>query len=97
MLSAYLRSEETIDVSLEKRMAGAEQDNPVNLRTASESTRRDLGWSSTTNSLPSGTEDSTFELVLELDRFMTSWTAAKSPDAVIEMIIGKQELKCSHN
>ena len=91
MLSAYLRSKESIDVSLQKRMAGAKIDVSVGFRLASDSTRSDLELSSTTHRHPSAAEATASEL--ELGKFMASLTAAESPDAVIRTIFGKQELK----
>lgn len=96
MLSAYLRSRETIDLSLAKTMAGAKLENRPIFQSASESTRGDLqppAKKARFSYDDRTTKSNITELDLELDKFMASLTAAEAPDAVIRTIIGDQKLK----
>jgi hypothetical protein len=109
MLYAYLRTKESVDVSLEKRMSGPPLDGPTRpgLWSASipdsdpnpDSTDSAGQLCPTKDWLPAiaaanhiTTRESVSELELELDKFMASLTATKSPDAVIQTIVSTKAI-----
>jgi len=99
MLSAYLRSKESIDVSFERRMTGADLNESPVFQPKFDSGDCGVQQSSTTdqhcneNYAPKRTRPT--ELELDLDKFMASFTASESPDAVIYTIIGTKKSKSS--